>query len=264
MEFKVLPVQFSAESASVHCLYYKQHAVRATIPEKPTDRTLFVVNVPPYMDEASMKRLFKDCGKMRRVFFHKRPTPGVPEEDKSRFFPTAEPIQGYKVAYCVFTRPEALQTALALDLTRDSPPRLLSTDKHPFHAGVVRWQMEYNESVVDEAALKVEVDEYMASHDQRVTEEIRLAREREGQPDADGWITVTRHGKRPVARRTEGLDQRLKEKMKRKRAKQQMVNLYNFQIKDTKMAQLTKLREKFEEDKQKIGRMRAERKFKPY
>ena len=66
-------------------------------------------------------------------------------------------------------------------------------------------------------------------------QETREARQREGQPDADGWVLVTRHSKRPVARRTEGLDQRLKEKMKKKRQRQQLVNLYNFQIKDTKM-----------------------------
>ena len=67
------------------------------------------------------------------------------------------------------------------------------------------------------------------------SQETRQAREREGQPDADGWVLVTRHSKRPVARRTEGLDQRLREKMKKKRQRQQLVNLYNFQIKDTKM-----------------------------
>ena len=66
-------------------------------------------------------------------------------------------------------------------------------------------------------------------------QEIQKAREQEGQPDSDGWVLVTRHSKRPVARRTEGLDQRLKEKLKKKRQRQQMVNLYNFQLKDTKM-----------------------------
>ena len=64
---------------------------------------------------------------------------------------------------------------------------------------------------------------------------MQKAREQEGQPDADGWVLVTRHSKRPVARRSEGLDQRLREKMKKKRQRQQMVNLYNFQLKDTKM-----------------------------
>ena len=39
------------------------------------------------------------------------------------------------------------------------------------------WQQEYNDSVVDEEALKKEVDEYMAEHDARVAE-VRSARGR--------------------------------------------------------------------------------------
>ncbi|XP_043208887.1 ribosomal RNA-processing protein 7 homolog A-like isoform X1 [Amphibalanus amphitrite] len=264
MDFKVLPVKFSEQSEAVHYLFYKQHTVRSPVPEKPSDRTLFVINVLPYMDEASLKRLFRDCGKVRRVYIHKKPTPGLPEADSSRFFPTVEPVVGYKVAYCVFTKPEGLQKALSLDLSAESAPRVLSTEQHPLQVGVVKWQQEYNDSVLDEEALKKEVDEYMAEHDARVAEEIQKARAQEGQPDSDGWVLVTRHSKRPVARRTEGLDQRLKEKMKKKRQRQQMVNLYNFQLKDTKMEQLAKLREKFEEDKRKIASMRVQRKFRPY
>ena len=49
----MLPVKFSEQSEAVHYLFYKQHTVRSPIPEKPSDRTLFVVNVLPYMDEVS-------------------------------------------------------------------------------------------------------------------------------------------------------------------------------------------------------------------
>ena len=43
--------------------------------------------------QASLKRLFRDCGKVRRVYIHKKPTPGLPETDASRFFPTVAPVQ---------------------------------------------------------------------------------------------------------------------------------------------------------------------------
>ena len=41
------------------------------------------------------------------------------------------------MAYCVFSKPEGLQKALSLDLNAESAPRILSTEQHPIHVGVV-------------------------------------------------------------------------------------------------------------------------------
>ena len=40
--------------------------------------------------------------------------------------------------------------------------------------------------------LQEEVDKYMAAYDQKKEEEERLSKEKEGVPDDDGWVTVTR------------------------------------------------------------------------
>ena len=37
--------------------------------------------------------LFSCCGKVDHVYLHSKPTAGLPEEDKSKFFPTLPKIQ---------------------------------------------------------------------------------------------------------------------------------------------------------------------------
>ena len=43
-----------------------------------------------------------------------------------------------------------------------------------------------------EQKIQEEVDKYMAAYDQKKEEEERLSKEKEGVPDDDGWVTVTR------------------------------------------------------------------------
>ena len=40
-----------------------------------------------------IESLFSACGKVDRVYLHKKPTAGLPERDKSKFFPTVSKIQ---------------------------------------------------------------------------------------------------------------------------------------------------------------------------
>ncbi len=47
----VVGLQFRAESKAAHQLLFKQHSVRTHSDTKPPDRTLFIVNVPPYCTE---------------------------------------------------------------------------------------------------------------------------------------------------------------------------------------------------------------------
>ena len=48
-----------------------------------------------------------------------------------------------------------------------------------------------------------------------------------------------------------------------KKAKE-LTNFYRFQMKEEKKETLQTLREQFEKDKERVARMRAERKFKPF
>lgn len=50
--FAVLSLKFSPDSVAQHKLYVKEHKVRAErSSHRPLDRTLFVLNIPPYCSE---------------------------------------------------------------------------------------------------------------------------------------------------------------------------------------------------------------------
>lgn len=61
------------------------------------------------------------------------------------------------------------------------------------------------------------------------------AKEEEGVPDEEGWVKVTRRGRRPVLPRTEAASLRILEKEKRKRARKELLNFYAWQHRETKM-----------------------------
>lgn len=54
------------------------------------------------------------------------------------------------------------------------------------------WVEDYQASFIDEKALQTEVDNYMSEFDQKKQKEEEEMRMKEGQPDEDGWITVTK------------------------------------------------------------------------
>lgn len=61
------------------------------------------------------------------------------------------------------------------------------------------------------------------------------AKEEDGVPDDEGWVKVTRRGRRPVLPRTEAASLRVLEREKRKRARKELLNFYAWQHRETKM-----------------------------
>ncbi|XP_072863205.1 putative ribosomal RNA-processing protein 7 homolog B [Chlorocebus sabaeus] len=91
--------------------------------------------------------------------------------------------------------------------------------------------------------------------------EAKAKEEEEGVPDEEGWVKVTRRGRRPVLPRTEAASLRVLERERRKRARKELLNFYAWQHRESKMEHLAQLRKKFQEDKQKIELGWAQRKF---
>ncbi|KAM8942714.1 ribosomal RNA-processing protein 7 homolog A isoform 2-T3 [Lycaon pictus] len=241
-----IPIKFSEKQQASHYLYVREHKVReGTKSSWPQKRTLFVLNVPPYCTES--------------VELQERPDLGdSPKEPKSKFFdPT--PVPGFQVAYVVFQKPGGVSAAIVL-----KGPLVVSTESHPVKSGIHKWISSYVDSVPDPETLRVEVDTFMEAYDKRIAEEEAKAKEEEGVPDEEGWVKVTRRGRRPVLPRTEAASLRVLEKERRKRARKELLNFYAWQHRETKMEHLAQLRKKFEEDKQRIELMRAQRKFRPY
>ena len=86
------------------------------------------------------------------------------------------------------------------------------------------------------------------------------------EPDEDGWITVAKVDKKKPVKPT---DSKLSEKMKgkknrRNKKKLELQNFYSHQVKEEKVNKIQMLRKKFEEDKLKIAKMKADRKFRPF
>ncbi|XP_077025185.1 ribosomal RNA-processing protein 7 homolog A [Tamandua tetradactyla] len=258
--YSAIPIKFSEKQQACHYLYMREHRVREdTKSTWPQKRTLFVLNVPPYCTEECLARLLSPCGLIRSLELQEKPFLAEgPQEPKSTFFhPT--PVPGFRVAYVVFQKAGGVTAALAL-----KGPLLVSTESHPVKTGIHKWISDYADSVLDPEALRVEVDTFMEAYDKRVAEEETKAKEEEGIPDEEGWVKVTRRGRRPVLPRTEAASLRVLEREKRKRARKELLNFYAWQHRETKMEHLAQLRKKFEEDKQRIELMRAQRKFRPY
>lgn len=58
--------------------------------------------------------------------------------------------------------------------------------------------------------------------------------EEEGVPDEEGWVKVTRKGRRPGLPRTEAANLRALEREKRKKARKELLNFYAWQHRETK------------------------------
>ncbi|XP_051899001.1 ribosomal RNA-processing protein 7 homolog A [Pristis pectinata] len=257
--FSEIPVRFSDRNAISRCLLVKPHQAREPAAARPQNRTLFVLNVPPYCTQDSVHRLFSQCGTVTSVELQEKPGPGTkPEAKKSKFF-SGKPVEGFQVAYIVFKTPAGMKSALKVQ-----KPWILSPSEHPIKTGLQKWIQEYSSSIIDPEALQSEVDEFMKQHDKRMAELEALAEADDGVPDEEGWVKVTRKGRRPGIPRTEAHSLQAIQREKRKRAQKELLNFYSWQQKDAKREHIAQLRKKFEEDKQKIAVMRAERKFKPY
>uniref|UniRef100_A0A8D2PJK0 Ribosomal RNA processing 7 homolog A n=1 Tax=Zosterops lateralis melanops TaxID=1220523 RepID=A0A8D2PJK0_ZOSLA len=209
----------------------------------------------------SLSRLFSRCGHVQSVDIYDKRGSGEKKENLTSKFFDQNTVKGFQVAYVVFRKPAAVQAAKALS---QEGPLLISTESHPVKTGISKWIASYEASIVNPQELKAEVDAYMQDYDKKMAEEEAKAAEEEGVPDEEGWVKVTRKGRKPGLPRTEAANLRLLEKEKQKRARKELLNFYAWQHREAKREHIAQLRKKFEEDKQRIALMRAQRKFRPY
>lgn len=112
--------------------------------------------------------------------------------------------------------------------------------------------------------LKEEVDEYMKDFEEEEEmerlEKIRKSKEM----DDDGFMPV--RAKKRVKTKTENSFKRKpgSSRSRGEKKAKELTNFYRFQMKEEKKETLQTLREQFEKDKERVARMRAERKFKPF
>ncbi|XP_030591646.1 ribosomal RNA-processing protein 7 homolog A [Archocentrus centrarchus] len=263
--FTVLSLQFSSGSVARHSLYVKEHRVRAErSSRRPLDRTLFVLSVPPYCTEGVVKDLFSQFGSVESVEL--RDHPGSFQESGpklSRFFKPAEK-QGFKVGYVVF------QNSSSIPVVKSHPhdvPLVVCTEQRPVKTGIQKWIQQYTDTFIQPDKLQEVVDSFMKDYDECKEEEVERQRKEaeQQQEDEDGWVKVTRGHKGAKARpHSEAANQRTLQKEMRKKKRKELMNFYTWQHRNTQKEHIAELRKKFEEDKQRIALLRAQRKFRPY
>lgn len=229
--FVVLQTRFTEKCKAGHYLYIKEHSAKDQDDNKPLDKTLFVVNIPPYCTKESLRCMFSPCGKILHLHLHDKPTKGVFSE-KSKYFKELQLNRGFKVGYIVFKGAGSVKKAMKLPYDE---PLIISTPDKVVSTGVRKWCEEYENSQLDVNLLQKEIDNYMEKYDKYVAEEKTKALENEGVPDDEGWITVTRHSKKnKPTPRTEAMEAKLTDKEKKKKTNMELKNFYTFQSRESK------------------------------
>jgi len=270
--FKIVQVKFKEENKHCHQIFFKAHNVRVLEPSKPSDRTLFCANIPPWMDKDAVKRIFMVNGVVEAVYLEFEPSVGAPTPPSNPFFPTpSDPYStgnGFKFAYVVFERASSIRNSMTLmDLDK---VHVVSSKERPVVTGVKKWIKQYNNKVVNVKELLADVQEHMADFD-RLTAVAKEAEEAMNEADDEGWVTVTKSSKiqagkakKAAEKEKEEIEVRGKKNRRKKRKVVELKNFYSHQMKSEKIQQIQSLRAKFEEDKLKIAKMKADRKFRPF
>ncbi|XP_029945852.1 ribosomal RNA-processing protein 7 homolog A isoform X2 [Salarias fasciatus] len=228
------------------------------------DRTLFVLNIPPYCSEGVVKELFSQFGVIQSVELLDHP--GSVQESGPKlakiFMPPAK--QGFKVGYVVFKKASSIS---AVKSHPHDVPLVVCTEERQVKTGVQKWIQQYTESLIQPEKLQEIVDSFMQDYDKRKEQEEERQRQEaeQQQEDEEGWVKVTRGHKGAKARpHSEAANQRTLQREKQKKKRKELMNFYTWQHRNTQKEHIAELRKKFEEDKQRIALLRAQRKFRPY
>ncbi|XP_038223592.1 ribosomal RNA-processing protein 7 homolog A [Zerene cesonia] len=253
-DFKALKLKYEQSSKYPHTIYFKEHSVREHTADKPSGRTLFIVNVPPYADEKGLINAFSQAGTVESVQFCSKPNATEIKKDsllQDKYNPS------FRLCYLVFNKVSELDNALKL--TELQP---LNSDGHT-NFGIKKWFSEYNQNVMKPKDLKESIEKFMQNYDEKVKKELEEEKKLE-QEDEEGWVTVTKRGKVQSFARTEKVENKIMANEEKSKKKKELKNFYTFQIRESKMKHIVSLRQKFEEDKRKIAQIKQSRRFKPF
>ncbi|KAJ2234693.1 hypothetical protein H4R99_004014 [Coemansia sp. RSA 1722] len=173
-------------------------------------------------------------------------------------------------AHVVLLEDEEMESVLSMKAgVRQWPERESDDRTDPLeYRGLTRYLFEHRAARPPAELLKADVDGYMAKFQEAQFERDRMLAQKQNVPDEDGFITVVRRGRN--TRNSDGKNAVVAatvEEAREAAVKKKEVlfgNMYRFQVRERKRDQLAELRKKFEEDKEKIARMRQARQFRPY
>lgn len=110
---------------------------------------------------------------------------------------------------------------------------------------------QYNSSILDVNHVKEKVEKKLNQYETSLKEAKKPTHDEQD----DGWITVHNRGSRDPTKKHS-------KRKKKTRKTEKLLNFYTFEIKESKLKKHKELLEKFEEDKRRLAKMKAQRKFK--
>uniref|UniRef100_A0A8C2CF54 Ribosomal RNA processing 7 homolog A n=1 Tax=Cyprinus carpio TaxID=7962 RepID=A0A8C2CF54_CYPCA len=113
---------------------------------------------------------------------------------------------------------------------------------------VTAWIQQYSDSLIKASSLQQNIDQFMNDYDTQEEEEAeRQKKEAEHQQeDEEGWVKVTKDSRGVKVR---------------PHSETELLNFYTWQHRHMQKEYIAELRKKFEEDKQRIAVLRAQRKY---
>jgi ribosomal RNA-processing protein 7 len=277
-DYTTLPVRFRGR-AFLSQLFARPHVGRSQDADLPANRTMFVLNVPLHVTADELGSAFSTSKDDQQ-----------PVAKLGRL--EADGDGDAHTAHIIFSQASALKRALNRKKPLELPAAKVSTKERPPTREELQERvgsfMEEFEAAERERELAEEAAHNQMDSDGCGSFALRklfpsahilnpcrcllaalrfvvVTRKRKGRNTSTEESSGATVGVASASRRDDGDDSddgaRLAKKKKKKA--QDMPNFYHFQRHEAKREQLLKLREQFEQDKQRIARMRADRKFKP-
>lgn len=250
-----LPLKFNEtdDESSAHQIFIKKHRSEKKSSDKPAGKTLTVLNLPPYVTEEALTRVFSIAGPVEKVTLidSYKNADKSKYQIKSAFFEEKIPFK-FLIGFIVFRKSESVDVIFRL---KSLPP--INTEEAPVLQGIAKWTAEYNKRTVNIDDMQKDIDEYMKHYDK-----VKKLGDMQDVADDDGWVTV---GKKEGFKQKESVVSKLEEKIQNQKKKaKSMSGFYTFEMRESKKQQLIDLRSKFEQDKLKMQSLKLNRKFKPY
>lgn len=296
-----IPPVPSYPHAATHHLYVKRHEPKNATPDD--DRSLFVTNVPVDSTEPHFRAVIASlvgAGRFESIRFEadKKTSPAslepaqaarlsaIASRKRKRDFDTdSEDEEEEEIARLptTWTRPLhrsgsnavlVLADEKSVELVLKAIAKTHKSKKYPVWAEGVQekvpplgspWLRAHNKlSYPPKELLQESIDAFFNVYNRKEKTAAELAKRLRNEPDEDGFVTVTRGGRAPPARRDEAEEARKRMLEKEEKKKDEMGNFYRFQLREKKKAEQAELIKRFDEDRRRVQAMKQKRgKFRP-
>uniref|UniRef100_M4BU35 Ribosomal RNA-processing protein 7 C-terminal domain-containing protein n=1 Tax=Hyaloperonospora arabidopsidis (strain Emoy2) TaxID=559515 RepID=M4BU35_HYAAE len=224
-----------------------------------TGRTAYVVNLPTSTscrqidDLCSAEEWLRACFEPLGAIQHIVAGSGglfVEREQLEEEGENVLEVGASRTAHVVFKTEESLNKMLQVDLLGTPAPLQVG--------GLQAYAARYRRNRPGLSVLKDMADRFMASFDAAEAECLRQRNEKKNQVDDDGYHVVVNRKKRGVIQAEEVLARPVK-----KRKSNELDNFYRFQTREKKRDQLKTLRERFQEDRHVVEKLKKANKYQP-